>query len=121
MKTEKRLDVRQRPKKKIMEKKRAARTNQEREGPEHERGVSYIGHTVAFGQQWCLFCYTGTLSEWIKRRMVGDYFWGAVVPPMLKYLLFILDDAAKIGVCFQQRTVQRRREGCRRTALMSED
>lgn len=35
-------------------------------------------------------------------------------------LFFILDDAAKIGVCFQQRTVQRRRERCRRTALMAE-
>jgi hypothetical protein len=61
------------------------------------------------------------LSEGRKRRTGWGLFWGAVVPPMLKYLLFILDDAAKIGVCFQQWTVQRRREGCRRTALMSED
>ena len=54
-------------------------------------------------------------------QWVLGLFLGAVCPSMLKYLLFILDDAAKIRVCFQQRTVQRRRERCRRTALMSKD
>ena len=121
MKTEKRLDVRQRPKKNNGKKEELqGRTRRGR-----DQNMNEACHTL--GTQW----HSGnsgaffvTLVRWasgLKRRTGWGLFLGAVVPPMLKYLLFILDDAAKIGVCFQQRTVQRRREGCRRTALMSED